>query len=153
MSTDSFIQAAEKLLELIFVENLCVDFENHYILNDECNQMQPQAVYAKVQRRPRSPLYGGVGILGGAGAVDIISNSSKDDGTQYRSFHVTLFKDKVYDDYGFSVSDGLYERGVYINRIRSGGPADVVGLLKPFDRIMQVCLRCSRAQSSLQSSD
>lgn len=100
--------------------------------------MQPQAVYAKVQRRPRSPLYGGIGILGNAGA-DIISNSSKDDGIQYRSFHVTLFKDKVYDDYGFSVSDGLYERGVYINRIRSGGPADVVGLLKPFDRIMQVC--------------
>lgn len=96
--------------------------------------MQPQAVYAKVQRRPRSPLYGGIGILG----ADIISNSSKDDGTQYRSFHVTLYKDKVYDDYGFSVSDGLYERGVYINRIRSGGPADVVGLLKPFDRIMQV---------------
>lgn len=77
-------------------------------------------------------------MLGGVGA-DIISNSSKDDGTQYRSFHVTLFKDKVYDDYGFSVSDGLYERGVYINRIRTGGPADVVGLLKPFDRIMQVC--------------
>lgn len=119
------------------VGNICVDFENHYILNDECNQLQPQAVYAKVQRRPRSPLYGGIGMLGSAGA-DIISNSSKDDGTQYRSFHVTLFKDKVYDDYGFSVSDGLYERGVYINRIRSGGPADVVGLLKPFDRIMQV---------------
>lgn len=117
--------------------NICIDFENHYILNDECNQLQPQAVYAKVQRRPRSPLYGGIGILGGA-VADIISNSSKDDGTQYRSFHVTLFKDKVYDDYGFSVSDGLYERGVYINRIRSGGPADVVGLLKPFDRIMQV---------------
>lgn len=121
----------------ILLAPICIDFENHYILNDECNQLQPQAVYAKVQRRPRSPLYGGIGILGGAGA-DIISNSSKDDGTQYRSFHVTLFKDKVYDDYGFSVSDGLYERGVYINRIRSGGPADVVGLLKPFDRIMQV---------------
>lgn len=51
---------------------------------------------------------------------------------------MTLYKDKVYDDYGFSVSDGLYERGVYINRIRSGGPADTVGLLKPFDRIIQV---------------
>lgn len=55
-----------------------------------------------------------------------------------RTFHVTLYKDTVYDDYGFSLSDGLYERGVFINRIRSGGPADVVGLLKPFDRIMQV---------------
>lgn len=52
--------------------------------------------------------------------------------------HVTLYKDSVYDDYGFSVSDGLYEKGVYVNRIRKGGPADIVGLLKPFDRIIQV---------------
>lgn len=52
--------------------------------------------------------------------------------------HVTLYKDVIYDDYGFSVSDGLYERGVYINRIRKGGPADIVGLLRPFDRILQV---------------
>ncbi|KOB74474.1 putative glutamate receptor interacting protein 1 [Operophtera brumata] len=34
--------------------------------------------------------------------------------------HVILYKDAIYDDYGFSVSDGLYERGVYINRIRKG---------------------------------
>lgn len=88
-----------------------------------------------MQRRPRTPIYGN-GINGNN--VDIVSNSSKEDGTRYNSFHVTLYKDKVYDDYGFSVSDGLYERGVYINRIRSGGPADTVGLLKPFDRIVQV---------------
>lgn len=54
--------------------------------------------------------------------------------------HVTLFKDSVYDDYGFSVSDGLYEKGVYINRIRKGGPADIVGMLKSYDRIIQVCI-------------
>lgn len=53
-------------------------------------------------------------------------------------YHVTLYKDSVYDDYGFSVSDGLYEKGVYVNRIRKGGPADIVGLLRPFDRIIQV---------------
>ncbi|XP_013134442.1 PREDICTED: glutamate receptor-interacting protein 2 isoform X2 [Papilio polytes] len=52
--------------------------------------------------------------------------------------HVILYKDAIYDDYGFSVSDGLYERGVYINRIRQGGPADIVGLLRPYDRILQV---------------
>lgn len=108
------------------------DYENQYILHSDLN---PQAVYAKVQRRPRTPIYGN-GINGNN--VDIVSNSSKEDGTRYNSFHVTLYKDKVYDDYGFSVSDGLYERGVYINRIRSGGPADTVGLLKPFDRIVQV---------------
>lgn len=107
------------------------------MLNNENNQTQPQAVYAQVQRPPRSPMYVGMGNVPGNNA-DIISNSSKDDGTKYRQFHVTLYKDKVYDDYGFSVSDGLYERGVYINRIRSGGPADSAGLLKPFDRIVQV---------------
>ncbi|XP_045473895.1 glutamate receptor-interacting protein 1 isoform X1 [Harmonia axyridis] len=53
-------------------------------------------------------------------------------------FHVTLYKDSIYDDYGFSVSDGLYEKGVYVNKIRKDGPADIVGLLKPYDRIIQV---------------
>lgn len=51
-----------------------------------------------------------------------------------------MFKDPVYEDFGFSVSDGLYERGVYINRIRKGGPADVSTGLQPYDRILQVCV-------------
>jgi C-terminal processing protease CtpA/Prc len=57
---------------------------------------------------------------------------------EHEIYHVTLYKDSIYDDYGFSVSDGLYEKGVYVNRIRKGGPADIVGLLKPYDRIIQV---------------
>uniref|UniRef100_A0A182W5C6 PDZ domain-containing protein n=1 Tax=Anopheles minimus TaxID=112268 RepID=A0A182W5C6_9DIPT len=88
------------------------------------------AVYAKVQRRPRSPSIN-----------DAASNNSygqQSSQSNIQTMHVTLFKDRVYDDYGFSVSDGLYERGVYINRIRSGGPADLAGLLRPFDRIVQV---------------
>lgn len=87
---------------------------------------QSQAVYAKVQRRPRSP-----------SITDAISNASSKEG-KCTTIHVTLHKDRVYDDYGFSLSDGLYEKGVYINRIRSGGPADVENLLKPFDRILLV---------------
>ncbi|GFS58903.1 glutamate receptor-interacting protein 1 [Nephila pilipes] len=51
---------------------------------------------------------------------------------------VTLFKDQVYEDFGFSLSDGKYESGVYINSIRPGGPADLSGLIKPLDRILQV---------------
>ncbi|KAG1676716.1 Glutamate receptor-interacting protein 1 [Nymphon striatum] len=51
---------------------------------------------------------------------------------------VTLFKDSVYEDFGFSLSDGLYQRGVFVNRIRPGGPADLCGLLRPFDRLLQV---------------
>ncbi|XP_004525107.1 glutamate receptor-interacting protein 1 [Ceratitis capitata] len=91
------------------------------------NMPQPQAIYAKVQRRPRSP----------SSNTDATSTAGGKD-AKHRVFHVTLKKDKVYDDYGFSVSDGLYERGVFINRIRTGGPADLSGVLKPFDRIMQV---------------
>lgn len=92
---------------------------------------QPQALYAEVQRRPNNII-----------KPDAISNSSSRSGSnnsdgQLKTIHVTLFKDQVYDDYGFSVSDGLYERGVYINRVRSGGPADQVGVLKPYDRIIQ----------------
>lgn len=64
-------------------------------------------------------------------------------------YHVTLYKDSVYDDYGFSVSDGLYEKGVYVNRIRKGGPADIVGLLRPFDRIIQVFPYFEFVQSKL----
>lgn len=99
---------------------------------DTMRMPQPQAVYAKVQRRgERSPHFND--------AASSSSSSCKDGtGGKCRTFHVTLYKDTVYDDYGFSVSDGLYERGVFINRIRTGGPADVVGSLKPFDRIMQV---------------
>lgn len=104
---------------------------------------QPQALYAQVQRRPRSPQ------LNVAPPIDVISNggssssrSGSGNDNQYKTMHVTLYKDQVYDDYGFSVSDGLYEKGVYINRIRTGGPADNVCILKPYDRIIQVSDMC-----------
>uniref|UniRef100_A0AAX7SQ77 PDZ domain-containing protein n=1 Tax=Astatotilapia calliptera TaxID=8154 RepID=A0AAX7SQ77_ASTCA len=41
------------------------------------------------------------------------------------------------DDFGFSVSDGFLEKGVYVNMIRPDGPADRAGL-RPYDRILQV---------------
>ncbi|KAM4720755.1 glutamate receptor-interacting protein 2 isoform 2-T2 [Rhinophrynus dorsalis] len=50
---------------------------------------------------------------------------------------VTVMKDLECDDFGFSVSDGVLEKGVYINMIRPGGPADRSGL-QPYDRILQV---------------
>ena len=50
-----------------------------------------------------------------------------------------MFKDNVYDDFGFSVSDGLYDKGIYVARVRPGGPADnSVNLLRPMDRILQI---------------
>lgn len=57
---------------------------------------------------------------------------------------VELKKDPVYEDFGFSVSDGLYERGVFINRIRKGGPADQTQFLQPYDRILQVNNTCTQ---------
>uniref|UniRef100_A0A8B9K9V5 Glutamate receptor interacting protein 2b n=1 Tax=Astyanax mexicanus TaxID=7994 RepID=A0A8B9K9V5_ASTMX len=50
---------------------------------------------------------------------------------------VTVIKDPERDDFGFSVSDGFLEKGVYVNMIRPEGPADRAGL-KPYDRILQV---------------
>ncbi|XP_053576892.1 glutamate receptor-interacting protein 2 [Bombina bombina] len=50
---------------------------------------------------------------------------------------VTVMKDLESDDFGFSVSDGLLEKGVYINMIRPGGPADRSGL-QQYDRVLQV---------------
>ncbi|KAL1021564.1 hypothetical protein UPYG_G00014860 [Umbra pygmaea] len=50
---------------------------------------------------------------------------------------VSLNKDPDYGDFGFSLSDGLLEKGVYVNMTRPEGPADQAGL-KPYDRILQV---------------
>lgn len=50
---------------------------------------------------------------------------------------VTVRKDLDSRDFGFSVSDGLLEKGVFVNMIRPHGPADQAGL-KPFDRLLQV---------------
>ncbi|XP_077132786.1 glutamate receptor-interacting protein 2 isoform X2 [Ranitomeya variabilis] len=66
----------------------------------------------------------------------------KDDGQDMSTaaaelLKVTVMKDLETDDFGFSVSDGLLEKGVYVNMIRPGGPADRSGL-QSCDRILQV---------------
>uniref|UniRef100_A0A3P8X6I8 Glutamate receptor interacting protein 2a n=1 Tax=Cynoglossus semilaevis TaxID=244447 RepID=A0A3P8X6I8_CYNSE len=54
---------------------------------------------------------------------------------------ISVRKDLQNHDFGFSVSDGLLEKGVFINMIRPDGPADQAGL-KSLDRILQVnCVR------------
>uniref|UniRef100_A0A2K5CGM2 Glutamate receptor interacting protein 1 n=1 Tax=Aotus nancymaae TaxID=37293 RepID=A0A2K5CGM2_AOTNA len=50
---------------------------------------------------------------------------------------VTLYKDSDMEDFGFSVADGLLEKGVYVKNIRPAGPGDIGGL-KPYDRLLQV---------------
>lgn len=41
-------------------------------------------------------------------------------------------------DFGFSVSDGQSDPGVYVRTVRPGGPADQNGKLRPYDRILKV---------------
>ncbi|XP_066114313.1 glutamate receptor-interacting protein 1 isoform X10 [Saccopteryx bilineata] len=50
---------------------------------------------------------------------------------------VTLYKSSDTEDFGFSVADGLLEKGVYVKNIRPAGPGDLGGL-KPYDRLLQV---------------
>ncbi|KAL7828899.1 hypothetical protein SRHO_G00325330 [Serrasalmus rhombeus] len=58
-------------------------------------------------------------------------------GLSLRDIGSVLKKDADSRDFGFSVSDGLLEKGVYVNMIRPDGPADQAGL-RPYDRILQV---------------
>ncbi|XP_078059254.1 glutamate receptor-interacting protein 2 [Mustelus asterias] len=50
---------------------------------------------------------------------------------------ITIHKGSESEDFGFSISDGLLEKGVYVNLIRPNGPAEGSGL-QPYDRILQV---------------
>ncbi|XP_038666719.1 glutamate receptor-interacting protein 2 isoform X6 [Scyliorhinus canicula] len=50
---------------------------------------------------------------------------------------ITIHKTSENEDFGFSISDGLLEKGVYVNLIRPNGPAEGSGL-QPYDRILQV---------------
>ncbi|XP_006901098.1 PREDICTED: glutamate receptor-interacting protein 2 [Elephantulus edwardii] len=57
--------------------------------------------------------------------------------TPLEMHRVTLHKDPVRNDFGFSVSDGLLEKGVFVHTVRPDGPAQRGGL-QPFDRVLQV---------------
>ncbi|XP_069485846.1 glutamate receptor-interacting protein 1 isoform X14 [Ambystoma mexicanum] len=50
---------------------------------------------------------------------------------------VSLYKDTDAEDFGFSVADGLLEKGVYVKNLRPSGPGDLGGL-KSYDRLLQV---------------
>ncbi|XP_067683698.1 glutamate receptor-interacting protein 1-like isoform X1 [Haliotis asinina] len=50
---------------------------------------------------------------------------------------VTVEKDTAVEDFGFSLSDGMYEKGVFISAVRQGSAAQRAGL-KMYDRILQV---------------
>jgi hypothetical protein len=49
---------------------------------------------------------------------------------------VTIRRPSQAADFGFSLSDGVFEKGVYVSAVRPGGPA--TDALKPYDRLLQV---------------
>ncbi|XP_054624836.1 glutamate receptor-interacting protein 1 isoform X7 [Dunckerocampus dactyliophorus] len=50
---------------------------------------------------------------------------------------LTVEKSSDLEDFGFSVSDGVLDRGVYVNNIRAGGAAERSGL-RAYDRLLQI---------------
>uniref|UniRef100_A0A8C5AL30 Glutamate receptor interacting protein 2a n=1 Tax=Gadus morhua TaxID=8049 RepID=A0A8C5AL30_GADMO len=78
-----------------------------------------------------------MGSMGNGGLTENLSP------TALELHKVTLRKGRESSDFGFSVSDGLLEKGVFVNMIRPDGPADQAGL-KPYDRILQV--NCARTR-------
>lgn len=50
---------------------------------------------------------------------------------------IMLAKANSNEDFGFGLSDGMYDKGIYVSAIRNGSLAEIAGL-KPFDRILQV---------------
>ena len=57
---------------------------------------------------------------------------------KYDTVTLVLKRDKRILDFGFSISDRLYGTGVYVNKIRPHGPAELEGTLMPCMRIYQV---------------
>ena len=50
---------------------------------------------------------------------------------------VKIYKQAGEMSYGFSISDGQFDRGVYVKTVKPGGPSDRGGLL-PYDKIVKV---------------
>ncbi|CAF1186961.1 unnamed protein product [Adineta ricciae] len=57
---------------------------------------------------------------------------------KYDTVTLVLNRDKRVLDFGFSISDRLYGTGVYVNKIRPNGPAELEGTLMPCMRIYKV---------------
>ena len=48
-----------------------------------------------------------------------------------------VFRDIETNSYGFSVSDGVLDKGVFIHSIKPDGPAARAGI-QPYDKILQI---------------
>ena len=68
--------------------------------------------------------------------------------TPIQLHRITVEKTTATADFGFSLSDGMYEKGVYVSAVRTGSPAQRAGV-RAFDRILQVCLGPHRLSACL----
>ena len=57
---------------------------------------------------------------------------------KYDTITLVLKRDERVLDFGFSISDRLYGTGVYVNKIRPNGPAELEGTLMPCMKIYKV---------------
>ncbi|KAH9487789.1 Glutamate receptor-interacting protein 2 [Bulinus truncatus] len=67
----------------------------------------------------------------------VLNTDQKVPSPQLHLQRIKLEKTKPGEDFGFSLSDGLYERGVYISAVKKDSVADKAGL-QALDRVLQV---------------
>ena len=72
--------------------------------------------------------------------VCVLNDKPTRPNSHYNQDNLTLVlqRDKRILDFGFSISDRLYGTGVYVNKIRPNGPAELEGTLIPCMRIYKV---------------
>lgn len=71
--------------------------------------------------------------MGGAGPLRVSGLVTQDAPLP----QLTLRRDPWREDFGFSVSDGIQQAGVFVHSVRPQGPAQRGGL-RPLDRVLQV---------------
>ncbi|XP_055506781.1 glutamate receptor-interacting protein 1 isoform X5 [Leucoraja erinacea] len=121
---------------------LCLNDESspaHRPLGRQSSFQEKNAVRAHYTQAARSNTLPSDGVRSKSFAIRKIKQEMKEimSPTPVELHKVTLYKDSDIQDFGFSVSDGLLEKGVYVNNIRSNGPA-ALGGVQPYDRLLQV---------------
>ncbi|XP_078273506.1 glutamate receptor-interacting protein 1 isoform X2 [Rhinoraja longicauda] len=121
---------------------LCLNDETspaHRPLGRQSSFQEKNAVRAHYTQATRSNTLPSDGVRSKSFAIRKIKQEMKEimSPTPVELHKVTLYKDSGIQDFGFSVSDGLLEKGVYVNNIRPNGPA-ALGGVQPYDRLLQV---------------
>ncbi|XP_032894143.1 glutamate receptor-interacting protein 1 isoform X4 [Amblyraja radiata] len=139
---DLNLQNLAILATIMSGSTLCLNDENspaHRPLERQSSFQEKNAVRAHYTQAARSNTLPSDGVRSKSFAIRKIKQEMKEimSPTPVELHKVTLYKDSDIQDFGFSVSDGLLEKGVYVNNIRPNGPA-ALGGVQPYDRLLQV---------------